>query len=543
VANRRESFGFLGLTPERFEELVFLLAQLEVPGLVRTANPDGGLDALVPATDNRRVSRGIQAKHHTRGLSATKCAESLRVAIATYNPERVTFAFPVNPTTGQIGAFEKKVVALDPAVEVDFWGASQLTARLIGSDDGRRIARHIFGDEDTARLERLIRAGQNVDDGTQALETLAAGADLLDSDPYFLYAAGTRSGELPVAPPTKGTVMRVEVEDEHGARHVDAVARAGTGQDQMPRGKFVLEGEEAIGQWQSFLAQGGEVVFRDVGLELEQLPKHIAPLWEGNERGDVVISSAKAPRRRLLIEVVGDAGTFSAEVPLSPANPKEGWEHAVAGRIGGATLTINSRRRGDGGEATIDWTWRLGGSSHREELESLRFLRAVSDRSVMRLLDPKDRTVFSEAPTPEIDFDESNAALATIYEDVIALEEWLSTAIDMPSEIKSEEANALRRVAQLIEGIEGSWTNASFVLDSSGPKEIEAGGVFQLRQEMGVILFGREYQLGELATYISGYRLQSSQTHDDGSTEFFLVPRDATSKMLERLEHRLSPGS
>ena len=543
MANHRENFDFLGLTPDRFEELVFLLAQLEIPGLVRTANPDGGLDALVPTAGTGRTSRGIQAKHHTRGPSATKCAESLKDAISTYSPEHVTFAFPVNPTVGQIATFEKKVVGLDPAVQVDYWGASQLTSRLIGSDAGQRIARHIFGDEDTARLERLIRAGQNVDDGAQALETLAAGADLLDSDPYFFYAAGTRSGALPAPPLTRGTVMRVEVADEHGARHVDAVARPETGQDQMPKGTFMLKGEEDIERWQRFLAEGGEISFEDVGVDFQTLPKHIAPLWEGTERGDIMISSAERPRRRILIEVDGDAGTFSAEVQLAPTEPKDDWEHAVTGTIGGAVLTINSRRRGEGGEANIEWTWRSRGTSHREELASLRFLRAISGRSTMRLMDPEDRTVFSEGPTPEIDFDENTAALTQVYEDVISLEDWLSTSIEIPAEIKAEDANALRRVARLIEGIEGSWTNASFVLDPSGPKEIEAEGVFQLRREMGVKLFGNKFKLGELATYISGYRLDSTRTHDNGSTEFFLVPRDSTSMMLERLERRRSTDS
>lgn len=87
MPSRRESFDFLGLPPDRFEELVFLLAALEIPDLVRTANPDGGLDALVPAGASGRVPRGIQAKHHTKGPSATKCAESLRDAVAAHCPE------------------------------------------------------------------------------------------------------------------------------------------------------------------------------------------------------------------------------------------------------------------------------------------------------------------------------------------------------------------------------------------------------------------------------------------------------------------------
>lgn len=543
MPTRRESFDFLALTPDRFEELVFLLAALEIPGLARTGNPDGGLDALVPAGASGRVPRGIQAKHHTRGPSATKCAESLRGAIVAHRPEHVTFAFPTNPTGGQIAAFQKKVAAMDSAVEVDYWGASQLTSRLIGSDDGRRVARHIFGDEDTERLERLIRAHQNVDDGAQALEALSAGADLLDGDPYFLYSVGARPGELPAPPSAQGSVMRLEVIDEHGARHIDAVPRPGTNQDQLPQGKLVLEGEEAIERWQRFQSEGGDVTFEDVGFEFEKLPKHLAPLWDGMERGDVVIRSGQRPRRSILMNVDGDAGKFSAEVQLGPAVPKEGWEHAVAGSIGTAVLTINSRRRGDGGEANIDWSWRAGRGSNREQLQSLQFLRAVSGEGSLRLMDPVSKAVFTEGPTPDIAFDQDMAALTSIYEDVVSLEEWLAATIEVPDEIPAGDANALRRIARLIEGIEGSWTNASFVLGPAGPKEIEAEGVFQLRQKMGAQLFGREYQLGELVTYINAYRLDSTRTGADGSTEFFLVPRDSSSTMLERLEPQRTSAS
>jgi hypothetical protein len=512
VPSRRESFDFIGLTPERFEELVFLLGALEIPSLVRTANPDGGLDALVPAGSSGEVPRGIQAKHHTKGPSATKCAESLRDAIAAHRPEHVTFAFPTNPTAGKIAAFDNKVVAMDPTVEVDFWGASQLTSRLIGSDGGRRVSRHIFGDEDTERLERLIRAHQDVDSGAQALEALGAGADLLDRDPYFLYSVGARPGELPAPPPAKGAVMRVEVSDEHGTRHIDAVARPGTGQDQLPQGKLMLEGEAAIERWQRFRSEGGEVTFEDVGFQFERLPKHLAPLWDGVERSDVVIRTGERPRRTILMEIDGDAGSFSAEVQLGPAAPKQGWEHAMAGSAGAAALTFNSRRRGDGGEARIDWTWHSGRGSSREQLQSLKFLRAASGKGTMRLMDPRSREVFTEGPTPDIAYDDDMAALTQVYEDVVSLERWLGTTIDVPDEILAGDANALRRIARLMEGIESSWTDASFVLDPGGPKEIETEGVFQLRRQMGVELFGREYQLGELATYIDGYHLDSSRT-------------------------------
>ncbi len=429
---------------------------------------------------------------------------------------------------------------MDPDVEVDFWGASQLTSKLIGSDDGRRIARHIFGDEDTERLERLIRAHQNVDDGAQALEAFGAGADLLDNDPYFVYAVGARPGDLPAPPPTQGSVIRMEVIDEHGARHVDAVARPGTNKDQLPQGRLVLEGEEAIERWQRFQSVGGEIAFEDVGFQFDKLPKHLAPLWEGMERGKVVVRASERPRRSILVEVEGENGNFSAEVQLGPAAPKKGWEHAVAGSVGTAEMTINSRRRGDGGEAKIDWSWGSGRGSNGEQLRSLQFLRAVSGEGSVSLMDPESRDIFLKGSTPDIAFDEDMAALTTVYEDVVALEDWLTITIEVPDEISASDANALRQIGGLIEGIEGPWQGASFVLGPAGPKQIQDEGVLQVRQEMGALVFGREYQFGERVTYVNAYRLESTRTHSDGSTEFFLVPRDSSSKMLQRLERKLS---
>jgi hypothetical protein len=541
MPSRRESFNFLGLAPDEFEELVFLLAALEIPGLTRTGNPDGGLDAVVPRTDSEGVGRGMQAKHHGRGPNITKCVKSLSDAIATHNPTHVTFAFPTNLTAGQLAAFQDKVAGLDPNVEVDYWGASQLTARLIGSDGGRRIARHIFGDDEAEKLERLIRAHQNVDDGGQALEALAASSDLLDSDPRFLYAIGSQPPEIPAPPPVKGTVMRLQVTDEHGVRHIDALARPETSSDELPGGKFVLEGEEAIERWRKFQAEGGEVEFKDVSFRLENLPKHFASLWD-SERGDIVIQSHERPRQRILLDVEGDAGSYSAEIQLQRVAPKKGWEHAVAGNAGAAQLTINARRQGNGGEANINWSWEPGRDSSREWMESLQFLRAASGDGKIRLMDPESKVVFTQGPTPRVAFDENTAALTQVYEDVVALEEWLETGIEVPDLIPASDANALRKIARLIEGIEGPWTNANFVLDAGGPTEVEAEGVLQVRRKMGVKLFDRTYWLGELATYVNAYQLDSTQPTEDGGTQFFLVPRDSSSKMLERLERERSVG-
>ncbi|HEX5375737.1 MAG TPA: hypothetical protein VFW48_06235, partial [Solirubrobacterales bacterium] len=211
MARRTGRFPFTGLNDEEFEEFAFLVAHMELPGLVKTANPDGGLDGLIFGKDGKSVPRGIQAKRFTGTPSWTKCVKSLDDAVETYAVEHVTFIFARDLTTKQIEAFQEKLISRHPGVRVDYWSAGQLTGMLVETEEGRRIARHTFGEGELEKIERLVRAGHDVDSGARALETLGAVGEKLSGDPYFDYSVGSRPAKIAGQPPSEGTTIRIEV--------------------------------------------------------------------------------------------------------------------------------------------------------------------------------------------------------------------------------------------------------------------------------------------------------------------------------------------
>lgn len=252
---RVHRFNYLNLHDEEFEELTFLLAHLEEPGLVRPEDPDLGLDGVVRASGNGPVSRGFQAKHFTGSPSWPQCRRSLDNAVANYEVEHVTFTFPRDLTGKQIRKFDAELADRHPGVGVDFWGASQLTARLLGSNDGERIARHIFGVEEFERISRLIRAGQELDTGGHAIQVLGAANNLFTDDPYFGYSLGTRPLSVTDVPPTAGAVMGVEVSDEHGVHHINAHAKpAALAADRCLKGRSRSQARTRIGAFRNSFA-------------------------------------------------------------------------------------------------------------------------------------------------------------------------------------------------------------------------------------------------------------------------------------------------
>ncbi len=171
-------FNFLDLHDEEFEELTFLLGHLEEPDLVRPADPDLGLDGVVLGAEDEPAPRGFQAKHFTGTPSWPQCRKSLDDAVPAYRVKHVTYTFPRDLTGKQIIKFNEELRTRHTGVTVDYWGASQLTARLLNSAQGERIARYVFGDDAFERMSRLIRAGRELDTAGQAVSALGATDDL-----------------------------------------------------------------------------------------------------------------------------------------------------------------------------------------------------------------------------------------------------------------------------------------------------------------------------------------------------------------------------
>lgn len=164
-------FDFGELTDEDFEEMCHELVRLEWPDVVKTAAPDGGADTLLPLKEGG-WERAWQAKRYTGTIYWSKCKESLDRVVDTYKVDRVTFCFAKNLTKKQQRKFDSDLKGRHDGVGVDFWDKAALTYRLYGSDEGKRIARHYFGDpaHDKELMVRAIRAGGELEGGGDAVE-------------------------------------------------------------------------------------------------------------------------------------------------------------------------------------------------------------------------------------------------------------------------------------------------------------------------------------------------------------------------------------
>ena len=548
MTSRVRSFPYLNLHDEEFEELTFLVARLEEPGLVRPKAPDLGLDGVLLGEGDAPAPRGFQSKHFTTGSpSWPQCRKSLDDAVANYDVKYVTFTFPRDLTGKQMIKFKEELAQRHTGVKVDWWGASQLTGRMLASEAGERIARHMFGVDDFERVSRLIRAGQDLDTTGQAISVLGATSNLFSDDPYFDYSISTRPSSAPGTPPPAGTVIRLEVSDDHGVHIIDAHATpAALAADRLPKATMHLVGDEAIRRFQEFMRVGGRLELSDVRIDWEQQPKHITEfLGTEADAGTAILQSERMlPPRPMRIEFETTTGGASVDFDMQPTAPPTGWDFALVGQRGGTAVEMTLRQRGEAGELNMKWSWRMNASHSAEEhLVGLNMLKAAAGQGKVRVIDPQHDVILSVGASPEQPpFDDTMEILKQVLEDIVVLETWLGIKIDVPEEINGADANAVRRVAPLISGVERTWNDMKFTLERDpGEGAFSEPGAVQVRRSLALDLFGRRYQLGDEATYVAGAKLASTE-RVPGGRSFVLTPATPDAKMLTRLERRASAG-
>lgn len=127
----------LAMDSRAFEDLLFSLVRAEEPTARQLKPPDAGRDTIVPTTKTRR-EQAWQAKHHTSGISWSKCEESLKQSIEKRDPETVTFVFPVNMTEGKEEGL-KELRKRYPKVDLpEPWTMATLLEKLAATPDIRR---------------------------------------------------------------------------------------------------------------------------------------------------------------------------------------------------------------------------------------------------------------------------------------------------------------------------------------------------------------------------------------------------------------------
>lgn len=118
----------------------------------------------------------------------------------------------------------------------------------------------------------------------------------------------------------------------------------------------------------------------------------------------------------------------------------------------------------------------------------------------------------------------------------MTIERWLGDEIEVPDTITDADAHGVQQTVRLVEGIESTWTSVRFTLATDPGIEVVArGGVLQMRQPYAIELFGKSYELGDRATYVTHYALAESR-RDGAGRVFVLQPANAESRLMMRLE-------
>lgn len=284
---------------------------------------------------------------------------------------------------------------------------------------------------------------------------------------------------------------------------------------------------------------GGELELQEVRMTWERSPKYLEGfLAADTEKGTAVL---QAPRlmlpRPMRIEVDTTAGLASIDVDMQATAPPEGWDHALVGKCGGTTIRITLRHHGDHGEMNMDWAWRMAASRSAEtHLIGVRLLEAAAGRGELRVIEPVSGEVLAKGPSPQTTFDQTMVILKQLFEDVLVLEAWTGERVELPQEISGVDAEAVRRVARLIEGVKETWTSMDFTLDDDpGEDVLTSGALLQARRTLAVELFGNRYELGEEATYVADFKIVSSKAVNGGRA-YVLKPATASAKTRTQLE-------
>lgn len=506
IAPRRLDLG--GLTDEQFEEICHRLVRLEFPDVHRTHNPDGGADALLPKPEGG-WTRGWQAKRYTGTIYWSKCKKSLDDAGENYGIEHMTFCLPRNLTVGQQKKFQKELVGRGEGVVVDLWDLDELLARLEGSEEGKRIARHYFGDpaHDKDSMLRAIRAGGKLETVGDALERARPLAEFLGKrDPFFAYPSVQHEAEIDMpAPP--GTIMSVGGTEEGISVRIDAVPRDADALERYaPRLRMDFDpderGQRAVEAIARAVREGREVSV-DEGVEItaEQLPPLFEEMVGKPARGAVTLR----PERRVpapwqaVFTATSDRGTATVRLPLRfmPTAPA-GWDGGFDGRTGGMTVQILFRWLGDHGETTINWRHALDDSPAREQVAALRFIDAMHGAGELTIRDEAGGRPELKRPIEPREIEENFIALLALLENIVVIEDWTAETIPLPDTITPDDASTIALTAAVIRRRElpVHWENAEAEMASEAIEQISSGKQVTIEQELGVRILGHEVALG-----------------------------------------------
>lgn len=540
-------FSLKGLTDEQFEELCFRLALIEAPGLSRTANPDGGADALLRAPGGG-FARAWQAKHHTSGISWAKCRESLDRVIETYGVDRVTFCFPIDLGKNDQLRFDRELCRRHPEVHIDSWDASQIRARLTVSSEGERTARYFFGDPtgEPELLARMLRAGGPLTSVGDAIERLRPVGEFLDGyDPYF----SNPQSQFPAGaelPPTPGSMISLESRDGESTVRIDAVPRdAEAAKRYRPTLQVAFAGEEGRREAERFeraLARNRPVkVSAGVTVTFEQVPPAFADEIGRPFAAEVEICPRLAPWSA---EFSVRAGEGEERVVMEMAaleDPPEDWDVVYEGRFGGIHATVSLREREDGAALAVKWSHSLDGSPARDQLQAVRLLMALVGEGIFTLRDRRSRARLIHEPTQPEAPDERLPQLIKVLGDLVEIEEWTGVELEVPNEISAREIDAISDAAAQIRARQAPFNSRKLSL--VGPEEaipqLVAGKNIKITDTLVAEILGEELELAQRTVTFPGVEVIDNGEVEPGRHAIDLLP--APGVPIELLRWELAP--
>jgi hypothetical protein len=458
-------FAFERMDDDEWEEMTFLLAHGEDQRTVRLRAPDGGLDTVLPsAIRPGDGQRGWQAKHYGREIHWVKCEESLDRAVALWNVEWVTFVFPRDLTRGEHVAFHRRLGARHDAVRVDYWGAAEVSARLLEDDRGQRIAQRFFGPADPIGvMERALRAGGEFSTGEHVVERQAAVDEFVQaSDPHFSWALFPLERGSPEPPQSPGAILRLHIARGSHVLLADAIPRSSAALAHYgPTVRLVTddsaEGQEVRRMMAELLAGGGRLLLRDgVKLAIDRMPRPFQDLIKGPVGGEILIKSvAQAPPFYVRLEASTDFGNAALDIDLLPVEPPSDWDIALAGARGGLEMQMLSRWSVNEGMGQTSFTLRFRtgqqGAPLAERADAANVMVAVhgagsvqiSDRS--RLRPTVVKTTTRQALDPDV------ADMARLLSALVEIERFTGLpAPAIPDEIARADIDVLATAADIL---------------------------------------------------------------------------------------------
>lgn len=540
-------FPFRGLTDADFDELTFLVALIDDPLVVKLRAPDGGLDTVRPDdVDPTRARWGIQAKLHREHIKWPNCRESLDRAADQWRPDRVTFAFPRDLTIGQYRSFVKHLVRRHPRIRIDHWGSTRLTAALIGSEQGRTIAKKFFHAEDPADIvDRATRAGGPLRTPVDLFEREDAIGDFLrTAGPHFDFQStrGPRTAGRP--PETPGSAMRLEFARGEQQLFIDAIPKTpDAARHYGPKGSIAFTDPERANRLLSAVQDyGGRASLGQATIVFEQIPPPFDQLLASIDGEVTIRAKGDAAPWSARLTADTDTGCGSLDIDLVPAPAEKDWDMKLAGQRNGVKVELRFvwDHDTDTGKTALTWEFTRATGSTAERARALDLMVAIHGVGTITLEDREgvrptlQRSNVSRLLPPDLPM------LRNAYRDLFEIEAFAGATFGPPPD--EFAPNELRNLAFLADQLRQSrtqlpLTSMKLVVRADGLEEFRSVEAAHLlfREQLYAHLFGRDLHVGQRVTQPPPMRIKHAVKRPDRAWDVTLVPSGTPNATIEYL--------